>query len=314
MTRALEAPVIRAPRPDTVLAPVVRGRELMHGIDMRPLTIDTVLIATDLSADDVPAMRTAMELSRLAGAQLHVVHAGTDRDPDLKQRLDDHIRSADPASAILPGSTIRTGRADRVVTEVAEMINADVIVLGPHRHGRSRSLGGTAYRVAAKAERPCLVLPAAMRLPLGRILIPIDASGAARGALEVGLTWASALRRRRPAGSQDATGILVLHVAPGSDGEAAAQDLMKSALAAVGERVTAAAGVAVECATIQAPDASVAILERAATDDIDLIVLGTRGRGGTAGELGSVSAAVVEDAVSPLLLVPPRVWRHEEDS
>jgi nucleotide-binding universal stress UspA family protein len=287
----------------------------MHGIDMRPLTIDTVLIATDLSADDVPAMRTAMELSRLAGAQLHVVHAGSDRDPDLRQRLDDHIRSADPASAILPGSTIRTGRADRVVAEVAEMINADVVVLGPHRHGRSRSLGGTAYMVAANAERPCLVLPAAMHLPLGRILVPIDASGAARGALAVGLTWASALRRRRPAGSGDATGILVLNVVlPGSHGEAAAQDLMKSALSAVGERVTAAAGVAVECATIQAPDASVAILERAAAEDIDLIVLGTRGRGSTAGELGSVSAAVVEDAVSPLLLVPPRVWRHEEDS
>jgi nucleotide-binding universal stress UspA family protein len=281
---------------------------------MRPLTIDTILVATDLLDDDIPAMRTAMELSRLSGAYLHVVHASADADADLTQALDDHIRVADPASRVLPGSTIRAGRADRVIADVAEMIDADVIVLGPHRPGQSRSSGGTAYKVAASVERPCLVLPAAMGLPLGRIMIPIDASGAAHGALAVGLMWASALRRRRPAGSPDSTGIVVLHVmTPGSGDAAAADALMHGALSAAGERVTAAAGVSVECERVQASDAGVAILERAAADEVDLIVLGTRAHT-TAGELGSVSAAVVENALSPLLLVPPRVWRHEQDS
>jgi nucleotide-binding universal stress UspA family protein len=288
---------------------------------MRPLTIDTVLIATDLSDDDVPAVRTAMELSHLAGSHLHVVHASSDPDTDLTQRLHDHLRTADPTSALLPGVTIRAGRADRVIADVARMIDADVIVLGPHRRGRSGSPGGTAYRVAANAERPCLVLPAVLRLPLGRILVPIDASGAARGALAVGLTWASALRRRIAPGSPDATGIIVLHVQPVAEaadgspaGDGSADELMQSALAAAGERVTAAAGVTVECVCVRAPDAGVAILERAAADELDLIILGTRAHSGTAGQLGSVSAAVTEGAACPLLLVPPRVWRQEQDS
>ena len=283
---------------------------------MRPLTIERVLVATDLSDDDVPALRTAMELSRLAGSDLHIVHASQSGDTALEQKLGDQLRTADPGSSILPGTTIRSGHPDRVIVDVAKMIDADVVVLGPHRPGRLHSPGSTAYRVAAVSERPCLVLPKALKLPLGRIMVPVDASGAARGALAVGLTWASALRRRVAPGAADATGITVLHVqtaAPG-DTRANTDDLLNDALAAAGERVTAAAGVNVECVTLNAAEAADAILSRATADDVDLIVLGTRAHHSTAGELGSVSAAVIERTECPILLVPPRIWRHEQDS
>ena len=283
---------------------------------MRPLTIERVLIATDLSDDDVPALRTAMELSRLAGSDLHVVHASQNGDPTLQQKLDDQMRTADPGSSILPATTIRSGHPDRVIVDVAALIDADVVILGPHRPGRVHSPGTTAYRVAAEAERPCLVLPRALRLPLGRIMVPVDASGAARGALAVGLTWASALRRRVTPGAPDATGITVLHVqTPGAgDTQTSTDDLLNDALAAAGERVTAAAGVGVECLTLKAAEPADAILDRASADDVDLIVLGTRAQHSAAGELGSVSAAVIEKAECPILLVPPRIWRHEQDS
>lgn len=277
---------------------------------MRPLTIDTVLVATDLSGDDLPALGTALELSRLAGAHLHVVHAG-EEEPETRQRLDDHIRQADPASSVLPGTTLRAGPADRVIVDVAAMIDADVIVLGPHRPGAANTPDSTAYQVAARSERPCLVLPAALQLPLGRILVPIDASGAARGALAVGLTWGSALRRRAAAGSSDATGITVLHIVTPDAADTDADALMDSALAAAGERVTSAAGVSVTCMNATAPHAADAILERAA--DMDLVVLGTRAQHSDR-ELGSVSAAVVARAACPVLLVPPRIWRREQGS
>lgn len=283
---------------------------------MRPLTIERVLVATDLSDDDIPALRTAMELSRLAGSDLHVVHASQNGDASLKKKLDDQLRSADPGSSILPGTTIRGGHPDRVIVDVAAMIDADVVILGPHRPGRTHSPGTTAYRVAAEAERPCLVLPKALRLPLGRIMVPVDASGAARGALAVGMTWASALRRRVAPDAADATGITVLHVQTpaAGDTEMSTDDLLSDALAAAGERVTAAAGVRVECLTLKAAEAADAILGRATADDVDLIVLGTRAQHSTAGELGSVSAAVIEKTECPILLVPPRIWRHEQDS
>ncbi|MBR9988527.1 MAG: universal stress protein [Gemmatimonadetes bacterium] len=284
---------------------------------MRPLSIDTVLIATDLTDEELPALRTAMDLSRLAGAQLHVVHACGDGDADLTQQLDAYLRRADPDSVVLPGTTIRAGQADQVIANVAESVEADVIVLGPHRSDRSRSPGSTAYRVAADAERPCLVLPTALQLPLGRILIPVDGSGAARGALAVGLTWGSALRRPTSAHATEPTGIVVMHVeAPASDvsgGGEASEKLMNDALAAAGTRVTAAAGVRIECSTARATDAATAIVERAA-QGFDLIILGTRAHGSHADGLGSVAAAVVEHAGCPVLLVPPRVWLHEQDS
>ncbi|HSJ32032.1 MAG TPA: universal stress protein [Longimicrobiales bacterium] len=283
---------------------------------MRPLTIERVLVATDLSDDDVPALRTAMALSRLAGSDLHVVHANQDGDATLEQKLEEQLRSADPESSILPGTTIRGGHPDRVIVDVAAMIDADVVILGPHRPGRLHSPGSTAYRVAAEAERPCLVLPRALRLPLGRIMVPVDASGAARGALAVGLTWASALRRRVPPDTAEATGITVLHVRTPATGDtqSSPDDLLRDAIAAAGERVTAAARVKVECLALEAADAADAILGRATADDVDLIVLGTRAQHSTAGQLGSVSAAVIERAECPILLVPPRIWRHEQES
>jgi nucleotide-binding universal stress UspA family protein len=280
--------------------------------DMRPLTLGTVLVATDLSDDDLPALRSAIELSRLAGARLHVVHAVPDADTDLAAQLEEHFRSADPSATALPGMTLRAGPANHVIVDVATMIDAAVIVLGPHRPGRSRSPGGTAYQVAAIAERPCLVLPGAMHLPLGRILVPVDASGAARGALAVGMTWASALRRRTAHASADSTEVVVLHVQGPDEEAASAQALMGELLSAV--EVIDYAGVGVRQVAERGADASAVILEHGATEDCDLIVLGTRADNQSSDGLGSVSSAVVRSTALPVLLVPPRVWHEYDDA
>lgn len=277
---------------------------------MRPLTLRSILAATDLSDDDLPALRTAAALARLAEAQLHVVHAGTEDDRDLVQALERQLRTADPDFAMPPGTTIRSGRADRVITDASQMIDADVIVLGPHRPDMARSTTGTAYRVAAGAERPCLVLPGEMPLPLGRILVPIDASETARGALAVALMWASALRRRTQNGSA-ATTLVVLHVERSTDGRGAAGEaLVEEAVRAVSGRTAGIAGLHVERAALESNDPAAAILKCAAEDDFDLIALGTRARMEGDSALGSVSSAVVQAAARPLLLVPPRVWRE----
>jgi nucleotide-binding universal stress UspA family protein len=279
---------------------------------MRPLTLDSVLVATDLSDADLPALRTAIELARLAGAQLHVVHVAQGDDPQLEVALEEHIRAADPDSDLLPGTTIRPGQADRVISDVARRIGADVIVLGPHGRHESRAPGGTAYRVAAGAERPCLVLPGEMQLPLGRILVPIDTSGAARGALAVAMTWASALRRRQPPTPEDGTALVVLHVEKPENGRSTpAAHVLDEAMVEVNERVAGVARVRVERAEDIGDNAAATILKRAATDGVDLIVIGTRGGVGEAAELGSVSSAVVQETGCPLLLVPPRVWREQ---
>jgi nucleotide-binding universal stress UspA family protein len=193
--------------------------------------------------------------------------------------------------------------------ETAQAIDADVIVLGPHRREQSRSPGGTAYRVAATSERPCLVLPGAMQLPLGRILVPLDASGAARGVLLMGMTWASALRRRRSQQPAQATELVIMHVEHPGHPDPSALEVIEDAVAAVTQHVAAVAGVRVRRVSGRGEDPVACIVERAALEDVDLVVLGTRGEIGTASELGSVSSAVIRSAKCPLLLVPPRLWR-----
>jgi nucleotide-binding universal stress UspA family protein len=281
---------------------------------VRPVILRTILAATDLSGDNVPALRSAMQLAHLAAAHLHVVHACAAGEAALAQPLERHMRAADPESEVLPGATIRTGPADHVIVEVAKAIDADVIVLGPHQHQRSRSAVGTAYRVAATSERPCLVLPGAMQLPLGRVLVPIDASGAARGALVMAMTWASALRRRRSHQSAEPTELVIMHVTqPANPGDSTAREVIEDAVAAVTGHVDEVTGVTVRRVSDQGEDVAERIVHRAVTADFDLIVLGTRGELAAASTLGSVSSAVVRSATCPLLLVPPRLWRELGD-
>lgn len=275
---------------------------------MRPLTLRTVLVATDLSDEDLAALRSAVELSRLAGADLHVAHAAAPMTADTAKQLNRHIRAADPD--LTAGTTIREGPPHTVIVDIAEMIDADVIVLGPHHPSRARDAAGTAYRVAAHAGRPCLVLPDPLRLPLGRILVPVDESGAARGALSIALTWASALRRRVPPQSADATSLVVMHVSSPEPDSPQPDDVVADALAAVDERISAAAGVKVERAGESGADPATIILERSVTDDFDLIVVGTREEGHADTDLGSVASAIVRSASRAVLLVPPRVWKE----
>lgn len=279
---------------------------------MRPVILRTILAATDLSGDNVPALRSAMQLARLAAAHLHVVHACAAGEAALAQPLERHMRAADPESDVLPGATIRTGPSDHVIVEVANAIDADVIVLGPHQ--RSGSPVGTAYRVAATSERPCLVLPGAMQLPLGRILVPIDASGAARGALVMAMTWASAFRRRRSHKTKEPTELVIMHVTqPADPDDPSAHEVIEKAVAAVTGHVNEVTGVTVRRVSDHGADVAERIVDRAAKDDFDLIVLGTRGKLAAASRLGSVSSAVVRSAACPLLLVPPRLWRELGD-
>lgn len=279
---------------------------------MRPLKLNSVLVATDLSGGDLSAIRTAISLSTLAGAKLHVVHAGPN-DETTRDALAAHIRDADPTCEMLPEMTVRDSKAEHLIVDVAARVDADVVILGPHRADHPHSPGGTAYHVAAGAGRPCLVLPGEMQLPLGRILVPINASGAARGALAVAMTWASALRRRVPHGSDEGTVLVVMHAESGPDVDDSAARILDDAMTAVGKRVSDVAGVRVEMVTETGVDAAGAILAHAADDAFDLIAVGTRANTEEEASLGSVSSAVVQFAPCPVLLVPPRVWRDHGD-
>lgn len=279
---------------------------------MQLLVLQNVLAAADLGGASADAIVTAAELARLAGAELHVVHAVHETGREAERALASALREAAPWAAA--ATAVESGPPEEVIAEQARRVGADVIVLGPHRGvpGEDRALGSTADRVVRSAPVPCLVVPAPLRLPLREVLAPVDLSESARGALAVALAWASALRQPGAAGDAR-TCLTALHVVNG-DGEAGARaDAVRREVEGVRREVAGFAGVRVEEVVEKADDAADGILRRAAESGADLLVLGTRGQGGAGEMLGSVSSAVVRRCSVPVLLVPPDAWRGRAD-
>ena len=183
-------------------------------------------------------------------------------------------------------------------------VEADTIILGPHRRGNPGpgEMGSTAASVVRDAPCPVLVAATDLRLPLERVMAPIDLSEVSSGALSVALTWASALRPR----GADAR-LMVLHVAVTpmieEAGQAVREEVQRARALAGG-----AARVEIGDRVVSASDPAQEILHRSASESTDLLVLGTRGPTSTASALGGVSAAVARAAACPLLLVPPSTW------
>jgi universal stress protein E len=279
---------------------------------MHLLVLQNVLAAVEPDGGSATALRTAAELARLSGAELHVVHAAPETGPAAERALASEVRRVVPwAAAAL---SVEAGPPEEAIVRQAGRTRAEVIVLGPHRGspGEDRALGTTADRVVRAAEVPCLVVPSALDLPLRDVLAPVDLSEAARGALAVGLAWASALRKPGAKG-EDATCLTVLHVHRPHEGSDAAAGALRREVEEVRRSVSGFAGVRVEEVAEEGDDPADAILRRAEADAAGLVVVGTRGRSGVSDVLGSVSAAVVRRSRTPVLLVPPAAWRRYAD-
>jgi nucleotide-binding universal stress UspA family protein len=288
--------------------------------------LNTVVAAAGLDASSRAALRSASQLAAGTGATLHVVHAlgpsegggpggGTEgAEAAIRATLRSlHVADAEVAVHVIPGDPPAT------IQSFAARMHADVFVLGPHRGidggGQGNRLGGTARAVAGGSDAPCLILASPLRLPLDRVLVPIDRSDTARGALLVGLSWASGMRAAGVDGAD--TTLTVLHVDPEGE-EPGSQDIPASIaqeLARLRADGGSWSGVAVRGRVERGTDPAAVIAGYAEAHDADLVVLGTRGiRGDGSLELGSVSTAVAQRVTVPILLVPPAVWRaHAAD-
>ena len=289
---------------------------------MRLLALRNILVATELDEAAVPAIVAASRLADAAGASLHLVCALPPPD-DQHGRGTGSAEATDALSAILrrAGAAadeaqihVPLGDPPSAIGSLADRLEADVIVLGPHRapHPDPGALGGTALAVVTRAACPCLVVSTSLRVPLQRVLVPIDLSDTARGALLVGLSWASALR----AGTQEhaelaSVALTALHVQPPTrDGSPpAGPRALERELQDLRQESGTWAGVSIDEHTMTSTDVTRAIVDFAADTAPDLVVMGTRGLGlDREGRLGSVAASAMRALEVPTLLVPPAVW------
>jgi nucleotide-binding universal stress UspA family protein len=141
---------------------------------------------------------------------------------------------------------------------------------------------------------------------LKHVVVAIDASNIARGALVVGLSWASALRAHKTTDGTP-TKLTTLNVRASSEPR-------PTELEAEIERIRVDAGswagVSIEPVRVSDDSAVAGIVRYASEHDTSVVVLGTRGVGAhRVGGLGSVSAGVMMRLDTPVLLVPPAIWR-----
>ena len=289
---------------------------------MRLLVLRSILVAVERNDPAAGAVRAAAGLANAAGAKLHFVSVVPKGKGGVDTALHAILAKALEGSGVrVEDASIHTLEGDpaSVIGLHADRVSADVMVLGPHRMKGSSApgIGGTALAVVTNASCPCLVISSELRLPLRHVLVPVDLSDTARGALLVGLSWASALRVRNEGGASGAVRLTALHVAPGSVPATAASTprAIENELELVRTAGGSWAGVSIEGETIGDDSAMRGITTYVRDHAPDLVVMGTRGLGlDGVGRLGSVSASVSGATATPTLLVPPAVWLTHRDS
>jgi len=310
---------------------------LMEGI---MIVLSKILVATDFSPASETALTYGRALASTFGASLHVLHAvdnpflrATPADPhaDVAARtrtLGDYFSDDDRAILDLHVVvTVSDDPADAIVS-YARAESIELIVLGTHgRTGVEHVVfGSVAEHVVRHASCPVLTVRRPERefvtptvkesegamIALKKVLVATDFSEPSDTALEYARELA------RTFGAQ----LTVTHVVDnvltrvaGIDGFVFSDSALQQALEAAGQRQLDAV-VCGEDRTQLHADAIVltsnspatAIVEYAARYEIDLIVMGTHGRGAVAHLLmGSVAERVVRTAPCPVLTV-----RHPE--
>ena len=284
---------------------------------MRLLTLKTILVATDLDEGSRPALITARDLARAAGASVHVVHVSDDaKATEATAALLSEVGLPPEDAAV----HVVQGDPSHAINLLRDKIGADTIIVGPHRARREAegrdALGSTALALVTNAAVPCMVTTRALRIPLARTLAAVDISDSARGTLAVALSWTSALRAQRDDTDNPAV-LTVLHVrGPVAAGgrPATANSTLDAIVNEVRQEAGSWAGAAIDSVTTDSADAADGIVEYAKRDRADLVVLGTRGLGiERVGRIGSIAAAVMKKLDAPVLLVPPAVWMEVAD-
>lgn len=278
-----------------------------------------ILVATDFSTRSDRALRRAVLLAGKHGASLSLVHVIDDDQPAY---LVDRHQAA--ASELLTQTASTMREIDKIETDVllttgepftgilrsAHEIDADVIIVGPHRRQfLDTFIGTTAERTIRRTERPVLMVNAVPSGPYERTLLAVDFDDASR----------SAVKAAREFGIIDRTEVIALNLF-----DAPAAGLMKRASepadaidhyldTAKGQATSEMqeflrdAGVHSSKQVLKHIDGPVACGILASADDqqADLIVLGTNQRKGLVRFLlGSVTQRVLLDAERDVLVVP----------
>ncbi len=250
---------------------------------------------------DVPAPAYPMMMPEVAQELYETVERNMREDGT---RLLDRIVSLLPINAGPVTKHLVVGSPTEQIIALAEQSQPDLILLGTRGLGpvKERLIGSVAHRVLTFAPGSKLILPGPLKT-LQHILLPLQGPHDAGQAVRLleqhpfreppALTILTVLPRTRAPWPVDAASAEQMEVHALDRARESLQDTAGK-LTGLGykTKIRAALGTPVE-----------GILEEAAAANVDLIMLGSRGRQGLSRlVLGSVSHAILHQATYPLLI------------
>ena len=136
-----------------------------------------ILVATDGSREAQLAVTTAADLAKSTDSQLHVLHVGEsplayhperhayraeyeEHEKEAQQLLEAQVDRIEGAGATEAQAHLRMGRADEEIVELAQSIDAGLIVMGSRGHGRLRRalVGSVSESVVRHAHCPVTIV------------------------------------------------------------------------------------------------------------------------------------------------------------
>jgi nucleotide-binding universal stress UspA family protein len=261
-----------------------------------------IVVGIDGTAEAEAAIRWAVTEAAARGVELALVHAfvwplfpvplgPTDMAPGLRAMADKiHAEARDLARKLEPGLSITAERVEGFPSPVllGASQTAALVVIGSRRLGAALGLlaGSTGLDLAAHAHCPVVIVRPDQPGTGLRVVIGYDGSPAAEAALDFGLSHARTHR------------IDARVVSVQSDQQALTDR----------EPVAAVDGRGAELVHLIGHPAEQLIRSSA---DAQLVVVGSRGRGGFSGLLlGSVSQALLHHARCPVAVIPAAAFSN----
>ncbi|QOR71524.1 universal stress protein [Ruania alkalisoli] len=289
-----------------------------------------VLVGVDGSAASLNALEWAVAQARRVGWRLHLVcayalptFAAASLDGGYATLDDTAIRDGaqaalDEAVARASGrgvdvtSSLETGDPAGVLVDLTKQVCLAVVGTRGNSGFAERILGTVSSALPAHAHCPTVVVPlheddGEPPLPIRRIVVGVDGSDSAKVALDRAIEQAEVW-------DAELTAVVGVPIGAGAGllGWLPAAVDREVVLADVTEGLNVTVDRALEGRELtvrrHALDGSGAELLSEFSTAVDLVVVGTRGRGGFAGMLlGSTSQQVLHHSACPVLVVPTRI-------
>ncbi|MDO5746487.1 MAG: universal stress protein [Actinomycetaceae bacterium] len=296
---------------------------------------NAIVVGVDGSAESLEAVDWACARAKISGMDIEVLcayalpsYTAASMESGMAVIDDEAIRSS--AIAVVEEaaehartygvnvrSIVEPGDPTGILIKMSKEVK--MIVVGTRGGGgfADRLLGAVSSAIPAHSFCPVVVVPrhkeGAEFTPVQRIVVGVDGSKPSQTSLQVAIKeaqlWGAELTAVQAVPMAASAGVLAWLPAA-VDREAILKDV-RSELREMADTLTQDNNVTVRT---HALDGNPAGLLSEFSTAVDLVVVGSRGRGGFAGLLlGSTSQTVLEHSVSPVMVVPTAAWAEKEN-